>query len=74
MPKAGNIDGDRLDDITVGTAETTIAHNLGRTPLEGFVLIRNLGEVIYRGSTAWTDTNIFLRASTEDTIISLLLI
>ena len=50
-------------DVTVGTLETTIAHNLGRIPADAFILRRNSAGKVYRSTTAWDVTNIYLKAS-----------
>jgi hypothetical protein len=49
--------------ITTADTETEILHDLGRVPLEGFVWWKTSPARIYRGSTAWTDEKIYLRAS-----------
>lgn len=72
MAKAGSLNADLLD-ATIAVAETTVAHDLGRVPLDGFVLNRTLGGIIYRGPTAWTSTDVFLRSSIAATTITLIL-
>ncbi len=62
MGKSPHLAG-QIVDAGVTTAQTTIAHNLSRTPLEVFVLDRDAGATVFRGSTAWNGTNIFLQAS-----------
>ena len=63
--KAGDMDGHRVSFNLAGSgADETVAHDLGRTPIEGFVLVRTSSGNVYRGTTAWTSTQIFLRAST----------
>ena len=62
MAKAVNFDATILD-TSVGTSETTIAHELGRTPQEAFIISRNASSNVFRGATAWNGTNIFLTAS-----------
>jgi hypothetical protein len=59
-------------DATVGTAETTIAHTLGRAPLDGFIINRSGSGNVFRGATAWTSTNIYLTASASVTVTLLL--
>lgn len=58
-----NLDIDTVSDVAITTSETTIAHNLGRTPLDGIVIKKNGSANIYRGTTAWTSSNIYLIAS-----------
>jgi len=52
-------------DVTVKTTETTIAHNLSRTPVEAFVLRLTSGGKIYRSTTTWDGTNIYLKADVK---------
>ena len=49
-------------DVNVGTSETTVAHELGRIALEAFVVVRDVATDVYRGSTAWDITNIYIQA------------
>ncbi len=65
--KLNNLDAHRVDDAAIGTTETTISHSLGRAPLEGFVIDRNANANIYRGTTTWTSSNIYLIASASVT-------
>ena len=62
MAKSPSLDG-FIVDTTVMISETTIAHNLGRTALEVFVLQKGTSAIVFRGSTAWNSTNVFLQAS-----------
>jgi hypothetical protein len=59
-------------EATVGTSETTIAHTLGRAPLDGFIIKRNGSGNVFRGATAWTASNIYLTASAGVTVTLLL--
>ena len=52
-------------DALIESTETTIAHGLSRTPLEAFVLDRDTGTTVFRGSTSWNSTNIFLQAGAQ---------
>ena len=56
----------------VANTEDTVAHNLGRIPLGIFVGMPDKNAVIYSGPTAWTSTNIFLRASAATVTVGLL--
>ena len=67
-----NFDARLLENITVGTAETTAPHNLGRTPLDGWIITRNTSGNVFRGATAWTSTNIYLQASASVTVTLLI--
>jgi hypothetical protein len=49
-------------DAAAGT-EKAFAHNLGRIPWGYIIVSRDKGAVIYNGVTAFTSTNIYLRAS-----------
>ena len=59
-------------DASVGTAETTITHTLGRVPLDAFIINRTGGSNVFRGPTAWTSSSIFLQASAAVTVTLLL--
>jgi hypothetical protein len=52
-----------VQDAVVEASETTIAHQLGRTPQEVFVITKSASATVYRGSTAWDGTNIYIQAS-----------
>ncbi len=62
--KSTSLDAHFLD-VTVSPTETEFAHDLGRTPVEGFVLRINSGNVVFRGPSAWTKDSIFLRGSAQ---------
>ena len=47
----------------VANTEDTVAHNLGRVPSAIWISVPDVNATIYTGPTAWTSTNIFLRAS-----------
>ena len=50
-------------------AENTIAHALGKIP-EGFILYDiDKGAVVYRGTTSWTKTQIYLKVNTANVAI-----
>ena len=59
-------------EVTVGTTETTVAHTLGRIPLDGFIINRAGSGNVFRGATAWTASNIYLTASASVTVTLLL--
>lgn len=56
----------------VADTEDTVAHNLGRLPVGMFIGIPNVSAIIYAGPTAWTSTNIFMRASAATVTVNLL--
>lgn len=60
-------------EVIIGVAETTVPHDLGRVPLDGIIFRRTSGSTIFRGSTAWTATDVYLQASTEATLIRIVL-
>jgi len=62
--KAGDMDGHRVSFSLAGTgADETVGHDLGRVPVDGFVLVRASSGNVYKGTTPWSSTQIFLRAS-----------
>jgi hypothetical protein len=69
-----NIDAVWVAYVSNSTANTedTVAHNLGRTPVGLFVGLPDVSAVIYAGPTAWTSTNIFMRASAATVTVNLL--
>lgn len=71
-----NMQGRWLNTVTPGVADTdfTIAHNLGRIPV-GFITISvDKAGVIYKGSIAWTTSNITLKCSTATTTVRIFVI
>ena len=62
MSKSPNTDAQVLD-VTVQATETEIAHNLGRAAVDGFVIRQFGAGTIFRGSTVWNETNIYLVGS-----------
>lgn len=52
-----------IQDATLSSVESTIAHQLGRTPVEVIVITKSASSAVYRGTTAWDGTNIYLLAS-----------
>ena len=76
MPKPYSFDAEIIDVTANSTAntESAVAHTLGRVPLEAFVIWRSQDSVLYRGTTAWTTTNIYVRASVASTTMRLWII
>jgi len=62
MSKSSSLMGQILD-ATITSSETTVAHSLGRVAKEAFVLQRGAAQTVFRSSTAWDVTNIYLKAS-----------
>lgn len=50
-------------DVQIGPTDTTIPHSLGVVPIGFLVLQLDTNLIIFNGQTAWTDRNIYLRAS-----------
>jgi len=73
--RAGVINGIYQTLTTSGTpdAENTIAHGLGRVPV-GYILVKaDKAVCVYDGSSAWTATNIYLKANVASAAITLLI-
>ena len=70
-----NIDAVWVRYVSNGTANTedTVAHNLGRIPVGLWVSAPDKGAVIYKGTTAWTATNVYLKATVLTVTVDLLL-
>ena len=72
--KPVNFDATWVAYVSNGVANTedTVAHSLGRIPIDMWVGLPDKSAVIYRGPTAWTSTNIFLRASAATVTVNIL--
>jgi len=70
-----NIDAIWVVYVSNGTANTedTVAHGLGRQPADMWVGLPDKSAVIYKGTTAWTSTQVFLKASAATVTVNLLL-
>jgi hypothetical protein len=44
-------------------AENTIAHDLGKVPTDIVITSVNKAAVVYKGTTAWTNTNVYLKVN-----------
>jgi hypothetical protein len=62
--------------FTTSTADTevTVPHTCGVVPVGYLVTKVNKGGVIYDSGTAWTSTNIYIKCSTANTIVTLFLL
>lgn len=71
---AGKLAGKYQVVSNTETANTTftVAHGLGRTPVGFIVVNTDTATTVYDAGTAWTATNIFLRSSTANADITLL--
>ena len=69
-----NIDAVWVNYVSNAVADTedTVAHNLGRTPVGIFVSAPDKSAVIYRGSTAWDATNVYLKSTAVTTTADIL--
>lgn len=75
LDKGVSID-DNLDWVSIsftssGTpdAENNVAHTLGKIPTGFFVYDIDKGAVVYRGTTSWTASNIYLKVNTATTAV-----
>lgn len=53
--------------------EDTVAHDLGRVPAYFAVVSLNKGAVVYKGPTAFTKTNVYVKTSVASTDVILML-
>lgn len=51
--------------------EDTIVHNLGLVPIGYLIVSVNNGAVIYKGSTTWTTTSMFLKSTKASTLVTM---
>lgn len=60
-----NIDCFKATGTTPGTADTefSITHDLGRIPIGFLVASVNLAAIIYKSTTAWTSTHVYLKCN-----------
>lgn len=58
----------------VANTEFAVAHGLGRIPITLAGQDTNNGGVIYRGATAWTTTQIFLKCTTAAAAYNIVII
>lgn len=69
MSKSPNMNAQILDvEVGVGAAGTEIAHNLGRVAVDGIVIRQTAAGSVFRGTTAWNGTNIYLTGSVAMTV------
>jgi len=50
-------------------AENTVSHSLGKIPTGYIVYSIDKGAVVYKGNTAWTSTNIYLKVNVASTTV-----
>lgn len=75
MAKSINFDTDIIK-FNTGPAdlEAEFTHDLGRVPKDGLIIQQRGGGDLYRSSTAWTSTSIFVQCSVAGSFFSLMLI
>lgn len=67
-----NINGWAATVVTPGAPDTEFAvpHGLGRIPIGFLVMSRSVSGNVYKSTTAWTTTNIYLKDSAvSDTLV-----
>lgn len=66
-----NIDAVDIEFTSSATpdAENTVTHTLGKVPTGFIVYDINKGAVVYKGTTSWTKTTIYLKVNTATTIV-----
>ena len=71
-----NIDNPRIEFTSSATpnAENTVAHNLGRIPLGYFVVCQDKAGSLYKGATAWTKDNIYLKCDIATVVFKIIVI
>lgn len=65
MGRSRNFLSETIDVVGADTdVEFSVPHTLGRVPQEAFVIWRGpFPMIFYRGTTAWTATEIYMKAS-----------
>lgn len=66
-----NVDIASITFTSSGTpdAENAVAHTLGKVPTGFLIYDLNKGAVVYKGTTAWTKTTIYLKVNTATTVV-----
>jgi hypothetical protein len=62
-----------ISDSGLADSENTIAHTLKRVPTGYLILKINNAGIVYDSGTAWTDTNIYLKCSSANAAITILI-
>ncbi len=70
--KSKSLDAHIVNTV-VNAVETTIPHNLGRVPVEAFVIHSQGNPIIHRGTTAWDSSSIYVRAASVSVGVRLLI-
>ena len=73
--------GDNLDAVVVEftssvtpDAENTVAHGLGKVPTHFIVTSLNKAAIVYKGSTAFTSTNIYLKVNVASVAVKIIVL
>jgi len=76
----GGVFNDNFDGVTVsftssGVADTenTVPHTLGKIPTSFIVLSLDKAAAVYKGTTTFTTTNIYLKSNVASTVIKVLI-
>ena len=71
-----NISGEFHTYTTNGTPDTedTIAHTLGSIPVGYIVISQNKAASLYRGSSAWDNTKIYLKCNVASVAVKIFLL
>lgn len=69
-----NVDVASVTFTSSGTpdAENTVAHTLGKIPTGYIVTSLNKAASVYKGTTAWSATNIYLKSNVASTEVKIL--
>jgi hypothetical protein len=62
-----------VSDTGAADAEFGVAHHLDRVPAGFLVTKSNKAAIVYKGSTAWTATTIYLKCSAANATVDLLI-
>ena len=70
-----NVDAVEVTFTSSGTpdAENTVAHSLGRVPSRFVVSSIDKAAIVYKGSTAFTKTNVYLKVNVATVAVKVLL-
>ena len=73
---ADNIDGvvSTFTSNAVADTEDTVAHTLGRIPIYFVTLSLDKGAIVYKGTTTFTKTNVYLKTTQASTAVKILLL
>jgi len=58
----------------VADTEDAVSHTLSRVPIGFLVFSASKAGILYKGSTAWTSTSIFLKCSAASTVVRIFIL